>query len=586
MKDWNLKLIYESKELWQEDLKSLDQDILKYNEFKGHLNEFDAFKTYAKLDEAVGKKITKLYVYAHMQHDLNQKSVEASEMYSLIYSKYNEYQTATSWINPELLSIGEDKLLDFCKDEELSKLKFNISKLFCMNKYVKDAKTEELMSNYSQALGVYNDLYNDLSVVDNKSHKCKISTGEVLTLNSSNFRVYLETLENQEDRRKVFETIFKYYFDHKATYASIYNGIMQSELAECKNRGYDNILESHLYHNNIDKNVFLSLIETTRNNTAPLKKYYELRKKYFKLETLHTYDRFLSFRKSKTEYSYENVKNMVIDACKFMGEDFQNKAKKVLEDGRVSVYSNDGKTTGGYSTSTYENGPFILLNHNDRLDDAFTIAHEAGHSIHTLYANESQPFETADYEIFVAEIASTFNEAMFLDYLLKNTTDKDEQIVLLEQAIDGLIATFYRQTLFANYEYEAHKLVESGIPVNADSLSNIMIKLYNDYYGIDLNNEKYKKYVWAYIPHFFHTPFYVYQYATSYAASMAIYQNVVNNVSGAKENYINMLKMGGSNYPLDIVKSSGVDLTKSDTFLAVVKRLDSLVDKLKDLLEE
>ena len=276
---------------------------------------------------------------------------------------------------------------------------------------------------------------------------------------------------------------------------------------------------------------------------------------------------------------------MVLDACKSLGEDYYQHAYRALEDGRVSVYTTDGKRTGAYSTSLYKEGSFILLNHNDNLDSAFTVAHEAGHSIHSLYANEHQDEVNAGYTIFVAEIASTFNEQLFLDYVKSHSHSKNEKIVVLQQAIDNIISTFYRQTLFADYELQAHQLVEQKQPITAEALSNIMTDLYKKYYGISLKDEPYKENVWAYIPHFFHTPFYVYQYATSFAASLAIYENVKKDYKNL-DKYLEMLSMGGSTYPIEIVKTAGVDLTKPDAFLAVVHRMEELVEELKRLLEE
>lgn len=582
---WNLSLIYETEQEFYTELSKIDADILRFEALKGTLGTYEGFNQYIQLEIEVSKRINRLYVYASMKHDMNQKNMRSKEMYSKVYSKYNEYIAKTAWINPEILTVGEEKILEFCKSPALEASRFAMKKLFRMNQYIQDARTEQVMANYNEATGVFQKLYSDLTVADNKSHKIKISTGEVIEVNESNYRFYLGRLDNQADRKKVFECIFQFYYAHKSTLADLYNGVLQSELAECKNRGYESILDSRLYENNIDKNVVLTLMATAKENTEPLLRYLNLRKKYFNLEEYHTYDRFLSFKKSSLEYSYEKSKEMVLEACRFMGEEYYQKACKVLEDGRVSVEIADGKAGGAYSTSTYENGPFILLNHNSQIDDAFTIAHEAGHSIHTLYSIEGQPYQTSDYVIFVAEIASTFNEQLFLDYLLKHTKDKKERIVVLQQAIDGLIGTFYRQTLFADFEYQAHRLVEDGTPITADALSGIMTELYKKYYDIDLTKERYKSMVWAYIPHLFYTPFYVYQYATSFSASLAIYERVKKKEPHALEDYITLLKAGGSDYPVELVKRAGVDLTKKDSFMAVVHRLSELVDTLERELE-
>lgn len=585
MNEWNLGLIYKNYEDFELDLKEFPKLIQQAEGLRGKLNSKEGLLEYDQVMMLIDEKLEKLFCYASMKYDLNQKDNKSAEDYQKVYQVYNELFSRTAFINPELLSNDKEKLLEYLKEDRLKKYQYKLKKLFRSKDFYLDAKSEELMSNYGEATGGFNRLYDKLAVSDRENVEVTLSTKEVLTLNESNFQYYLGKLQSQEDRRIVFEGIYSFYEHHKNTFAGIYDGIMQTELAEVKNRGYKSILESQLYYNAIPKEVFLSLIDTARNHNAPLKQYYDLRKKYFKLNTLHTYDRFLKFRESHEVYTYDAAKAMVLDACRSLGQDYYNHACKALEDGRVSVYTQDGKRTGAYSTGLYKEGTFILLNHNDNLESAFTIAHEAGHSIHSLYANEHQDEVNANYTIFVAEIASTFNEQLFLDYVMKHSHNKDEKIVVLQQAIDNIISTFYRQTLFANYEYLAHQMVEDRKPITAEALSSIMTDLYKDYYGIDLNLEPLKNNVWAYIPHFFHTPFYVYQYATSFAASLAIYEEVKKNPS-ALEKYIAMLSMGGSNDPVEIVKTAGVDLTKTDAFLAVVNRLAELTKELAKLLEE
>jgi oligoendopeptidase F len=412
-----------------------------------------------------------------------------------------------------------------------------------------------------------------------------LANGEKIDVNKANMTYYLSILEDPSDRTKVFNAIYKFYNDHKATLAGIYQGIVKSEYANMKARGYKSMVEAKLDYENIPVSVYESLMKTTRENTAPLKRYYQIRKKYFKLDKIRTYDRFLQFRKSNMEYSYPKVKEMVLDAMNFMGSEYKSVAELCLSSGRVDVDIKDGKRNGAYSNSTYHEGAFILLNHNGDLSSAFTVAHECGHSIHSTYTNRSQEYINSEYSIFVAEVASTFNEHMFLDYLMNKVEDKNEKIVLLQQAIDNICATYYRQTLFASFEYEAHKLIEEGHPIDDRALSDIMKSLYKDYYDIDLDEEEYKSLVWAYIPHFFNSPFYVYQYATSFSASMKLYDDIKNKKEGAFDRYINLLKSGASNYPVLLLKEAGCDLTKEDAFMAVVKRLDSLLDMLEDLLK-
>ena len=585
--NWDLTLIYKAKEDYIKDFNSLDNDVLKIEALKGKLNTEEGLVEYKRVSKAFGLKLSKIFTYVSMAYDLNQKDNNAAMEVQKVFQKYNEFSVRMAFTSPEIISYGKELISNIVNNnEELKVLSYDMDKLFRSQSFYLDEKSEALMANYGNVVNSFSDLYDKLAVSDRNSVKVTISTGEELELSESNFQYYLGILNNQDDRRIVFEAIYNYYETHKNTFATIYNGLMQSELVEVKNRGYNNILESHLYHNNIPSEVFYSLIDVASNQSAPLKRYIELRRKHFGIEKYHTYDRFLQFSECDTEYSYQASKEMVLDACKALGEDYYNHACQALEDGRVSALSTDGKRTGAYSTSTYEEGTFILLNHNNNLDSAFTVAHEAGHSIHSLYANENQEYENANYTIFVAEIASTFNEQLFLDYIMKKSNNKAEKIQVLQQALDNIMSTFYRQTLFANYEDLAHKLVEQGTPVTCEALQGIMEELYVKYYGIDLKTEPLKNNVWAYIPHFYHTPYYVYQYATSFAASLAIYENVKTGDKEALSNYIKMLSMGGSTYPVDIVKVAGVDLTKTDGFKAVVNRMDELVDQLEALLNE
>ena len=580
--NWDLSLIYKDVDAWESDFNKIDEVVLQIASFNGKLNTKEGLLAFLEKEEELDKLISKLFTYAHMKHDLNQRDNVAASYYARIYSKYSQSMAKVSFTSPQILANGYETVKEWIKDNK--EYHYNLEKLFRSQKYILDEKSEALMANYGEAVSGFTKLYDSLAVVDNRSVKVLLSDNKEYDINASNYRSYLGKLENQDDRRKVFEAVFKFYDDHKTTFAGIYKGIMNTELVGVKNRGYKNILESHLYRNNISESVFHSLINTARYNCEPLKEYINLRKKYFNLDTYHTYDRFLDLKKSNIQLDYEAAKNLFFDAAKTLGEDFYNHATKVLESGRVSVYPQDGKQTGAYSTGVYGVGPFILLNHNNTLDDAFTLAHEAGHSIHTMYSSENQPFQTHHYVIFVAEVASTFNEQLLLDHLLTTIDDPNEKIVLLQQAIDGLIGTFYRQALFANFEYEAHKLVEENKVVDSSSLSKIMVDLYKDYYDIDLNDEPYKDKVWAYIPHLFHTPFYVYQYATSFSASLAIYNKVKNKEENAFENYIKLLSAGGSDYPIEIIKLAGVDLSTEEPFKAVVARLEELVNKLKELL--
>jgi oligoendopeptidase F len=290
--------------------------------------------------------------------------------------------------------------------------------------------------------------------------------------------------------------------------------------------------------------------------------------------------------KDDTKYPFEDARKMFFEAIDGMDQSFVLHQKDAVKDGFVDAYPQEGKRTGAYSSGFYGFHPFILLNHDNTLDSVFTLAHEAGHSAHTSFSNENQPLAISDYTIFVAEIASTFNEHALLDYLLKKAVTQNQKIDLLESALDGIMSTFFRQTLFATFEFKANELVEQGMPITDQALSKIMVDLYKHYYDLDITQEDGKEFVWAYIPHLFHTPFYVYQYATSYSASLKIYDNVKNKKPNAMKNYLGLLKSGGSDYPVNQAAKAGADLTNKDTFMAVIARFESLIDQLEKVLEE
>ncbi len=583
--NWNLQIIYKTKEEFNHDLKYITDSLDEFEKYRGKLNNKETIELLYQKDEELSKVLEKLYTYAHMNYDLNQKSQEAYKIFGSVTQLYSTIVQKTSFVNSELVQNNPEEFKKWANESKLLKeYEFQIEKLYRNKKHILDDKLELVIANYANTSNAISDLYDKLATSDNSDQVITLSDSSKITINQSNFRLYLEKLESQEDRRIVFETIFKYYDTHKNTFAQIYNILLQESLSNVKNRGYESILDSYLYKNNIPKDVYLNLINTAKDNTNLIKKYYEIRRKYFKLEKIQTYDRFLNFKEVDVNYDYEKCKKMFLEAADSIGGEFAEKARAVLKDGIVDVAIKDGKRSGAYSTGVYGVSPFILLNHSGTLDDLFTLAHEAGHSMHTMYSNESQNYATCNYTIFVAEIASTFNEQLMLDYMINNTEDNDLKIVLLQQAIDSILATFFRQSLFATYEYEASKLVENGEVITSDELSSIMINLYQDYYNIDIKEEKYKEYVWAYIPHFFHSSFYVYQYATSFAASLAIYERVKNKEENAFNDYLNLLKAGGSMDPVELVKKANVDLTDTACYKAVVDRLDSLIKALEKKL--
>ena len=587
MSNWNLSVFYESLEAWTKDLETLDPLIETLASYQGKLHDFDAFLSFYQHEEKTMHVLYRLYAFIHLNSDLNLKDQEKSaknQQMQLLLAKLSQ---KTSFVSPELISIGKEKIMSFCDQNDfLNTYRFQFEKLFNQQKHVLDGDQEKLLSNFQPTRSIPTSLYQALSIVDANDEDITLSDGTKQKITLSNFRSLLPKLTSPEDRRLVFEAAFKRFKDHKSAFASIYNLVLQQQRANALSRNYPSSLDAALFKNNIPTNVYHNLVDVAYENTEPIKRYIALRKKHLKLETYHTYDRFLKLAEDDTNYSYQEAKKLFIESLSDFDQEFIDRQIDAIHDGFVDAYPQEGKRTGAYSSGFYGFHPYILLNHDDTLDSVFTLAHEAGHSAHTLFSNEAQPMASSNYTIFVAEIASTFNEHNLLDYLLKKATTKDQKIVLLESAIDGIMSTFYRQTLFATYELKANELVEKGMPITDQALSQIMVDLYKHYYDIDIESENGKAFVWAYIPHLFHTPFYVYQYATSYSASLKIYDNVRTKKPLAMENYKGLLKSGGSKYPVEQAALAGADLTNKETFMAVIKRFNELIDQLEEVLEK
>lgn len=586
MEQWNLKEVYSSNEEFVKDIELFKSKTKDFAQFEGKLGNKEDLEDYFKFEEKMDMWLSKMYSFGSMTYDTNLTNLESQANMSKLQDSLMAYSQATSFVSDELLKKSEETYIEWARQFDTIKANlYRINQLFHSKEHVLKPDVEKLLTLYNPVTGSFRSTYGLLESADTKPVEITLSDGKTVKFTKNNYTSLLMQYSNsQKDRKAIFEAYFKHYDDFKNTYAQLYKGVVDSDIARMKGRGYSNILDTFLDNNKISKDVYLTLLKTVHENTAPLKRYMEFRKKYFNLEEYHTYDRFLTISKESVKYPYNYAREEVLKALEPMGEDFVNHAKKAMADGHVDVYPHDGKRSGAYSTEIEGFGPYILLNHTNDLDSAFTLAHECGHSIHTQYSDENQPYETKNYVIFVAEIASIFNENLFLDYLLQKSDDKAVKIQAIEKQINNIVSTFYRQALFADFEYQAHEKALSGSGLTYKDLCDIMADLYKTYYGIDLDTEPLKKYVWAYIPHIFSTPFYVYQYATCFSASQQIFKDFKDGKPGTKEKYLDMLKAGGSDYPVEIVKKGGVDLTTAEPFKAVCDNLDHLLDELEKLV--
>ena len=584
---WNLNDIYENYDMWESDLEKFEKLTKEVPKYKGQIkNSSEKFVELELLMEKIARLLDRLYLYPYMLKDLDSTDEITSIKMQEIEMIYTKFGTETAWIAPEMLEIPEETMNEWIKKHpELEERKFGLSEMYRLRKHVLSEDKEQLLSHFSQFMGSSSDIYGELSISDMKWNTVKLSTGEEIAVSNGVYSKILATNRNQEDRKLAFEALYKSYENSKNTFAAIYRAIIQQNVASCNARSYESCLDRALENKNIPKEVYFSLVNSAQENTAPLRRYIELRKKALKLKEYHYYDNSINIVDYNKVFKYDDAKEIVLNSVKPLGEDYQAKMKRAISEGWLDVFETKNKRSGAYSINIYDVHPYMLLNYQETMDAVFTLAHELGHTLHSMHSSEAQPYSTADYTIFVAEVASTFNERLLLDYILENSDDSLEKIALLEQALGNIVGTYYIQTLFASYEYEAHKMIEEYKAITPDILSDIMYNLFKKYFGESITIDELQKIIWSRIPHFFRSPFYVYQYATSFASSAKLYENLKTNPE-SREKYLTLLKSGGNNHPMEQLKLAGVDLTKKESFDSVAKEFDRLLDVLEEELKK
>ena len=584
---WNLNDIYENYDMWESDLEKFEKLTKEVPKYKGQIkNSSEKFVELELLMEKIARLLDRLYLYPYMLKDLDSTDEITSIKMQEIEMIYTKFGTETAWIAPEMLEIPEETMNEWIKKHpELEERRFGLSEMYRLRKHVLSEDKEQLLSHFSQFMGSSSDIYGELSISDMKWNTVKLSTGEEIAVSNGVYSKILATNRNQEDRKLAFEALYKSYENSKNTFAAIYRAIIQQNVASCNARSYESCLDRALENKNIPKEVYFSLVNSAQENTAPLRRYIELRKKALKLKEYHYYDNSINIVDYNKVFKYDDAKEIVLNSVKPLGEDYQAKMKRAISEGWLDVFETKNKRSGAYSINIYDVHPYMLLNYQETMDAVFTLAHELGHTLHSMHSSEAQPYSTADYTIFVAEVASTFNERLLLDYMLENSDDSLEKIALLEQALGNIVGTYYIQTLFASYEYEAHKMIEEYKAVTPDILSDIMYNLFKKYFGESITIDELQKIIWSRIPHFFRSPFYVYQYATSFASSAKLYENLKTNPE-SREKYLTLLKSGGNNHPMEQLKLAGVDLTKKESFDSVAKEFDRLLDVLEEELKK
>lgn len=591
--NWKLTDIYADWDDWQKDLEFLELQSTKYLDFKGTIgSSADRFLEFRKFSETVFQIYSKLFVYASLGQDIDGRN-------SIYITKLQQLQTVlvnlkrnSTWEETELAAVPKETIEQWMKEnKELAVYKHHFNSFYRQQEYILDEETQRISTYYSKALDASSKIYGSLSTADMEFHKATLSSGEEIIASPANASKFFKTSKVQEDRRAVSEAMVNAYAKNKNTYAQILIGVYQNRWAKAQLKGYESCLDGQLKLNNIPKDVFMNLIDVASNNTASLLKYRELRKKALGLEKYYGSDGALELVDFEKSYDYDEAVLLVKECLEPMGEEYNDLLANALQSGWVDVNEKEGKRSGAYSWSAYGVHPYILMNWNSTRNHVFTLAHEFGHSIHSMLANNYQPYIYSNYTSVVAETASTFNEKMLLDYMIKNAKTNNEKITLLVQAIESISGTFYRQAQFAEFEYNLYSMIEKNEPLNADIMANLYADIDKKYNGTIMERSENSAYSWPRIHHFFNYTYYVYNYAVSFSASSSLFNQITQAESKkeaklAHERYLTLLKSGANDYPVDLLKKAGVDLNTKEPYLAVVKRMEELVNQLEIALKE
>jgi oligoendopeptidase F len=588
---WDLSHICLNWEQWSGIYRQLEGEIEAFKSRQGTLARgaealVDAFRAM----DRIGALSYRIWYYASLRYDEDQRDNDVNARRQEVQILFAREHQANSWFNPELLAIPLDTIRYWMEtSSDLALYRFAIEALFHEQEHVLDEQGERLLAYASRSSSVSHDSYAALTTADMKPPAIVLHDGERVALSYGQYRAILETNRSQADRRTAYRAFHQVYADNRNTYAALYNGVLQRDWFHARARGYDTTLDAALHVNNIPPAVVETLIDVTRSNVDPLRRYHRLRRRALGVESYHLFDTSIPLVEHGARYTYDEVVPWIIDSVGPLGGEYQQHVREAFGGRWIDVFENTGKRSGAYSAPVYGTHPYMLLNFNETLDAVFTLAHEMGHSMHTLLAHRAQPFVYAGYTIFVAEVPSTLNEALFLDFMLEQADSPSQKAVLLQHAIDSIASTFYTQVMFADFELQAHRLVERDQPVTAEVLSAIHGALLRDYYGEVMDGEPLSSMTWARIPHFFSTPYYVYQYATCFASTARLMQDFRSpdpaTAADAVERYLALLRAGGSGYPMDLLKTAGVDLGQPDTIRAVAAELDVLISRLESALE-
>ncbi|WP_027628665.1 oligoendopeptidase F [Ruminiclostridium cellobioparum] len=583
---WKLEDIYSDNSLWEQDFKKVKELAEQIKGLQGKLAEsaqrlLECFK---KSDELLSLN-DKVFVYARMKRDENNGDATYQALTDRASSLATEVFAAISYIVPEMLSIPEETLLSYVNsDKELSVYMFSIKENLRQKEHILSEKEEQILAMSAEISDIGGDVFTMFNNADIKFPYIKDEEGEEIEVTKGRYNAFLES-KDRRVRKDAFEAVYSSYKKMKNTLAASLTGNVKKNRFYSLVRKYPSALEASLDNDNIPVDVYTTLIDTVNKNLPLLDRYLKLRKKVLKLEELHMYDLYVPMvEEFDKKIPYEEARTIVAEALKPLGEEYIGYLQKGMNSAWIDVYENEGKTSGAYAWGAYKTHPYVLLNYQNKINDVFTLAHEMGHALHSYYTNMTQPYVYSEYKIFVAEVASTVNESLLMRYLLPRASSKQEKAYLLNHYLEEFRGTVFRQVMFAEFEKIIHEKVEQGEALNAQELSDIYYGLNKKYFGEAVTVDEDIAMEWSRIPHFY-SSFYVYKYATGFSSATAIAEKILTEGKPAVDKYLEFLKSGGSNYPLELLKIAGVDLSTPQPIQDALNVFEKTLDELEELLK-
>lgn len=580
---WNLSEMYDGNEIIDKDIDRVNELTPEILKFKSHIiDSADSLYEFLKLTEEQDRILTKLYVYSKMNFDVDTKD-NKNKALKMRIEKLNESLSENySFIEPEMLEASYDTVLKYIEEnDKLKEYKFYLETIYRFKSHSLSIEQEEIFTRALNAFGNCAEVFSNINNSDIDLGYVENNKGENVELTQSNYITFMKS-KNRKVRENAFHTMYNYYKSLKNTLSSAYVGKIKESSFVTNVKKYDSTLQRSLFNDNIDVSVYKNLIETVHKNMNIMYDYMELRRKLLGLDELHMYDIYVDLVEADNDnIPFEEGKKILFEALKPLGDKYLDDLNKAFDEKWIDIYPSSGKRSGAYSWGCYDSYPYLLLNYNETVDAVSTMGHELGHSMHSYYS-KSQNYIDHNYPIFLAEIASTVNEVLINDYMYKNAKTKEDKIFYLTDFLDTVRTTLFRQTMFAEFEMIMHDKEQNGVPLTEEEISNTYYDLNKLYYGDNVVSDDDIRYEWSRIPHFY-TPFYVYKYATGISSALSIASRILKGDNETRDNYLEFLSSGGNDYPLEILKKVGVDMTTSKPIEEALSMFEDKLNELKEL---